>query len=129
MSRTTMIENVLHGILEKHIDEGTLVLTYPSGRTERYGNGEGRPVALRIEDTAALRAIALDPGLKVAEMYMDGRAVLTTGLFCLLFASSGSAASGWTCPTRSTKCEKSQRPANAHVWGISSPDYRNHAGW
>lgn len=74
-----MIENVLHGILGREIAAGSFRLTYPSGRTERYGNGSGTPVAIRITDGAALRAIALDPGLKVAEMYMDGRLVLEQG--------------------------------------------------
>jgi cyclopropane-fatty-acyl-phospholipid synthase len=74
-----MIENALHGILGRGIIDGDLALTFPSGRTERYGDGSGVPLALRISDTSALRAIALDPGLKAAEMYMEGRLVLEQG--------------------------------------------------
>ena len=74
-----MIENALHAIFRKHIATGTLRITYPSGRTESYGDGSGPPLALRIADPAALRAIVLDPGLAVAEMYMDGRLVLEEG--------------------------------------------------
>jgi cyclopropane-fatty-acyl-phospholipid synthase len=74
-----MIENVLHGILGKVIRDGSLGVIYPSGRSERYGTGAGRPVSVRITDKAALRAVVLDPGLKAAEMYMDGRLVLEQG--------------------------------------------------
>ena len=74
-----IIENALHATFRKHIASGALRITYPSGRTERYGDGNGPPLALRITDPAALRAIMLDPGLAVAEMYMDGRLVIEEG--------------------------------------------------
>ncbi len=74
-----MIENVLHGILARQISEGSLRVTYPSGRTEHYGNGAGKPLAIRVIDKAALRAIVLDPGLRAAEMYMDGRLEVEQG--------------------------------------------------
>ena len=74
-----MIENVLHGILGREISEGNLRITYPSGRTEHYGNGAGTALAVRIVDRAALRAIVLDPGLRAPEMYMDGRLVIEEG--------------------------------------------------
>ena len=74
-----MLENTLHAIFRKEIAAGTLRVTYPSGRTERYGDGSGAPLAIRIADPAALRAIVFDPGLGVPEMYMDGRLVLEEG--------------------------------------------------
>jgi len=74
-----MIDNVLHGILGKQITDGSLRVTYPSGRIERYGNGAGKQLALRVADKAALRALVLDPGLKAAEMYMDGRLQIEQG--------------------------------------------------
>ncbi len=74
-----MIENVLHGILGREITEGNLRITYPSGRTEHYGDGVGATLAVRIVDKAALRAIVLDPGLRAPEMYMDGRLVIEEG--------------------------------------------------
>jgi cyclopropane-fatty-acyl-phospholipid synthase len=74
-----MLENTLHAIFRKEIAAGNLRVAYPSGRTERYGDGSGAPLALRIADPAALRAIVFDPGLSVAEMYMDGRLVLEEG--------------------------------------------------
>jgi len=74
-----IIENALHATFRKHIATGALRITYPTGRIERYGDGNGPPLALRITDPAALRAIMLDPGLAVAEMYMDGRLVIEEG--------------------------------------------------
>lgn len=74
-----MIEKVLHGILGRQITDGSFRVTYPSGRTELYGDGSGQPIAIRIADKAALRAIVRDPGLKAPEMYMDGRLVIEQG--------------------------------------------------
>ena len=74
-----MIENTLHHILGRVITEGNFRVIYPSGRTEQYGNGAGKPLAIRITDKAALRAIVLDPGLRAPEMYMDGRLVIEEG--------------------------------------------------
>lgn len=74
-----MIENALHSVLKKEITRGTLRVTYPSGRAETYGDGDGAPVAIRIADAAALRTIAADPGLAVPEMYIDGRLLIEAG--------------------------------------------------
>jgi cyclopropane-fatty-acyl-phospholipid synthase len=74
-----MLENALNAAFRRHIAEGSLRVTYPSGRTERYGDGSGPPVALRIADAGALRAIMFDPALAVPEMYMDGRLVIEAG--------------------------------------------------
>lgn len=74
-----MLEKVLDSALRKGIAHGNLRLVYPSGRGETYGDGSGPPIALRISDAAHLRAIALDPGLAVAESYMDGALVLDHG--------------------------------------------------
>ena len=74
-----MFEKLLHDALVKGVTTGTLEVVYPSGRREIYGPRGGREVAVRIRDTSALRAIALDPGLAVGEMYMEGRLVVERG--------------------------------------------------
>ena len=74
-----MLEKALHAALRRQITVGRLSIAYPSGRTEQYGDGSGPPVAVRFTDAGALRAVALDPALAVAEMYMDGRLVLDAG--------------------------------------------------
>jgi cyclopropane-fatty-acyl-phospholipid synthase len=74
-----MLENALHAALRRQITVGRLSIAYPSGRTEQYGDGSGPPVAIRFADAGALRAVALDPGLAVPEMYMEGRLLLEAG--------------------------------------------------
>ena len=74
-----MLENTLTCRPSQADRRGRLSVTYPSGRTEHYGDGSGPPVAVRFTDTGALRAVALDPGLAVPEMYMDGRLILDVG--------------------------------------------------
>ncbi|MBB5221777.1 cyclopropane-fatty-acyl-phospholipid synthase [Amaricoccus macauensis] len=74
-----MLEKVLDSALRKGIAHGNLRLVYPSGRGETYGDGSGPPIAIRITDRSHMRAIALDPGLAVAESYMDGALVVDHG--------------------------------------------------
>jgi cyclopropane-fatty-acyl-phospholipid synthase len=74
-----MLENALHGFLSRKISAGNLRVGFPSGRTERYGDGSGPALALRIADRRTLGAMLLDPGLQVAEAYMDGRLVVEAG--------------------------------------------------
>jgi cyclopropane-fatty-acyl-phospholipid synthase len=74
-----MLEGTLHVALRRGITRGHVVVTYPSGRTETYGDGAGLPLSIRIADAAALRAIALDPALAAGEAYMDGRLIVEEG--------------------------------------------------
>ncbi|MFT3972664.1 MAG: cyclopropane-fatty-acyl-phospholipid synthase family protein [Amaricoccus sp.] len=74
-----MLENVLDTALRTGISHGNLRVSFPSGRGETYGDGSGALIAIRITDPARLRAIALDPGLAVAEAYMDGALVIEHG--------------------------------------------------
>jgi cyclopropane-fatty-acyl-phospholipid synthase len=74
-----MFENALHKALLRHFARGSLRVTFPSGRSETYGDGSGPPLAVRFDDPGAVRAVAIDPSLAVPEMYMDGRLVLETG--------------------------------------------------
>lgn len=67
-----MLENVLDTALRKGISHGNLRVTFPSGRSENYGDGGGAPISVRISDPKSLRGIALDPGLAVPEAYMEG---------------------------------------------------------
>lgn len=85
-----MLENVIDSALHKGIAHGNLRVAYPSGRAENYGDGSGKPIAIRITHPADLRAIALDPGLAVAEAYMDGTLVLEHGDIYDLIAAAKS---------------------------------------
>ena len=69
---------MLDTLLRRYIRRGTLTVHFPGGKTATYGSGAPR-VAIRIKDGAALRAISLDPDLKLGEMYMDGRLDIEEG--------------------------------------------------
>ena len=60
-----MLDSALHTILRRELPVGNLVVTYPSGRREHYGDGSGAPLVLRFADPGALRAALLDPALAV----------------------------------------------------------------
>src|SRR5262249_5046751 len=72
-------------ILRRYFRQGSLTLRLPNGRTETIGGGVPH-VAIRITDRAALWAIALDPDLKLGEMYMAGRLVIDEGDIVQLMA-------------------------------------------
>ncbi len=74
-----MLESALHAIFRKRISTGSLRVSYPSGRSETYGDGNGTALALRFTDAAALRRVLLDPGLAFPELYTDGRIVVEHG--------------------------------------------------
>jgi cyclopropane-fatty-acyl-phospholipid synthase len=74
-----MLENALHNVFRRGIVSGSLRVTFPSGRTEAYGDGSGPPLALRFRDAGALHAVVRDPVLAVPEMYMQGRLALDAG--------------------------------------------------
>jgi cyclopropane-fatty-acyl-phospholipid synthase len=63
------------------IRTGSLLVTGPDGVQRRYGSPSAQlpPVAIRIADRAAERAIARNPALGFGEMFMAGRLVLETG--------------------------------------------------
>lgn len=68
----------LHVLLEKIIKIGDLTVNSPGG-SRTFGDGTGKKVVLNFTDEAAMQEIAADPALKLAEMYMEGRAQVTEG--------------------------------------------------
>jgi cyclopropane-fatty-acyl-phospholipid synthase len=78
---------------------GDLTVTDASGRSTRWGDGTGAPLHIRFNTKAAERAVALNPGLKFGEAYMDGDLDVLEGsiyeVLALIFqnADRGSAAS------------------------------------
>jgi cyclopropane-fatty-acyl-phospholipid synthase len=65
-------------LLRKYIRHGRLAVRYPDGATRIYGEGEPE-IAIAIRDSAALRALSLDPDLKLGELYMAGRLTIEQG--------------------------------------------------
>ncbi len=66
-------EGRLSGMLDRAIKKGTLSVLYPSGEQVDFGNGENPKATVHFQDAKAVRSVYLDPALKFAEMYMDGR--------------------------------------------------------
>ena len=66
-------------MLNRAIRKGTLDVHYPSGAMVSHGDGNEPKVAVRLTDGGAVRQIYLDPALKFAEMYMDGRMTVEQG--------------------------------------------------
>lgn len=64
-----LVERLVRAIFA---EDGTLVLTLPSGRVVRAGSGAPE-IGARIHDTEILKRIARNPDLGVGEGYMDGR--------------------------------------------------------
>jgi cyclopropane-fatty-acyl-phospholipid synthase len=69
---------VLSRLLDAVVQEGTLVLIRPKGSDLLFGHGNPR-VALRLHDARALSELALNPELKLGELYMDGRLTVEGG--------------------------------------------------
>ncbi len=65
--------------LKTLVHRGTLYLTWPDGTRNAYGEGDGFTAGLKINDTATLRHLALQPGLALGEAYMDGGITVTNG--------------------------------------------------
>jgi cyclopropane-fatty-acyl-phospholipid synthase len=66
-------------LLRRLVQKGDLRIALSSGEQAVLGDGSGEPVALRMIDEEAEKAILRDPGLKFGEMYVDGRVVIDEG--------------------------------------------------
>ena len=73
------MERLLQIALTRFLRTGNLRLTVRDGKPLYFGDGSGRPVALRFESHRALTKIFLDPELRLGEAYMDGGFVLEAG--------------------------------------------------
>ncbi len=62
--------------LDRMVDQvfriGAAEITFPDGRTRRYGQDTARPVRLRLIDPSLPRRFCLNPDLALGEGYMDG---------------------------------------------------------
>jgi cyclopropane-fatty-acyl-phospholipid synthase len=73
------MDRLLQILLSTYIRRGTFKLTTSRGRTFTFGDGTGRPVAVRFTTRAAEFGILLDPELKFGEAYMEGTLVVEQG--------------------------------------------------
>jgi cyclopropane-fatty-acyl-phospholipid synthase len=70
---------LLQSVANKFIHRGNFRVTTPDGRVFTFGDGSGKPVAIRFTSREALRDVLLDPEMKFGEAYMDGTMVVEQG--------------------------------------------------
>jgi cyclopropane-fatty-acyl-phospholipid synthase len=63
---------MLKQLFDSLMKEGSLTVILPGGRQVTYGTGEPH-LTIRLHDRRAVAALALNPDLKLGELYMDGR--------------------------------------------------------
>jgi cyclopropane-fatty-acyl-phospholipid synthase len=73
------MDRLLRFVLARLVRRGDLRVTTASGATFSFGDGTGRPIAIRFVTAAAQRAVLLNPELKLGECYMDGSFAVDEG--------------------------------------------------
>ncbi|MFN3657925.1 MAG: class I SAM-dependent methyltransferase [Pseudolabrys sp.] len=73
------MDRLLQILLRTFLRRGTFRLTTARGTTFTFGDGTGKPVAVRFTSPAAEWGILLDPELKLGEAYMNGTFVVEEG--------------------------------------------------
>ena len=66
-------------VISKLVRFGRLRVEFFDGSTREFGDGAGPEIAIRFADKRALWELVRDPELKLGELYMDGRLLLTQG--------------------------------------------------
>ncbi len=71
---------LLAHLLRRFVQRGSLTVIDHQGGVHRFGSGQDGPaVTIRLADAAVEREIFLNPELKAAEAYMDGRLTMEGG--------------------------------------------------
>jgi cyclopropane-fatty-acyl-phospholipid synthase len=73
------MDRLLQVLLRTFLRRGTFKLTTSRGTTFTFGDGNGKPVAVRFTTRAAEWGVLLDPELRLGEAYMDGTFVVEQG--------------------------------------------------
>ncbi len=66
------MDRLLDLLLRRFVRRGTLRITTAGGCVFSFGDGTGRPVAIRFMTSAAQRGVIIDPEVRLGEAYMDG---------------------------------------------------------
>ncbi|HEY6579410.1 MAG TPA: hypothetical protein VIY09_08810, partial [Rhizomicrobium sp.] len=69
---------MLNRLFASIVKIGTLTLITADGRRVSFGSGAPE-IAMRLHDRAAFLELALNPELKLGELYMDGRLTVENG--------------------------------------------------
>jgi cyclopropane-fatty-acyl-phospholipid synthase len=73
------MDRLLRAILNPLIRAGNLRVTTAHGTTFSFGDGSGKPVAVRFTTNLWQLAVIIDPELRLGEAYMDGGLVVEEG--------------------------------------------------
>jgi cyclopropane-fatty-acyl-phospholipid synthase len=73
------MNKLLKFVLSRIVVAGELHVVDSTGRTYRFGDGSGKPVAVRFTSRAAEYAVLRNPELRLGEAYMDGTFVVEQG--------------------------------------------------
>jgi cyclopropane-fatty-acyl-phospholipid synthase len=73
------MNKLLKFVLSRIVVAGDLHVVDSTGRTYRFGDGSGKPVAVRFTSRAAEYAVLRNPELRLGEAYMDGTFVVEQG--------------------------------------------------
>ena len=96
------MDRLLFIFLRRFIGSGSLTVTTARGSTGTFGDGTGRPVAIRFSNAAAQRGVLFDPELKLGEAYMDGTLIVEQGsiadVLALLLGQEHLGARNWALP-------------------------------
>ncbi|MBN8999803.1 MAG: class I SAM-dependent methyltransferase [Rhizobiales bacterium] len=124
---------LLPHLLQRFVQKGRLAVTFADGTRQAFGGkAEGPDVAIRFTDAAVEREIFLNPELKVAEAYMDGRLVMEEGgkVFDLLMLfsvnRSGLAAHPVQKALRAVWRKLRRRQQSNRLGGEASRNIRHH---
>ncbi|MCV3210457.1 cyclopropane-fatty-acyl-phospholipid synthase family protein [Mesorhizobium sp. YC-39] len=93
---------LLRHVLERLVRQGSLRVTGPDGRIDKFGDGSGEPAHIHIKSRRAERAITFDPMLALPEAYMSSEVDIpeggVLGLMRIVFQNIGNAGidTAWT---------------------------------
>ncbi|HKM87808.1 MAG TPA: cyclopropane-fatty-acyl-phospholipid synthase family protein [Xanthobacteraceae bacterium] len=98
------MDRLLSICLSRFIRHGSFTVTTAAGNTYTFGDGSGRPVAVRFTNAKAQRTVLLNPELRLGEAYMDGAFVLEKGsiadALAILLRQEHIAPPTWALPLR-----------------------------
>jgi cyclopropane-fatty-acyl-phospholipid synthase len=96
------VDRLLFALLGRFIRRGSINITTAEGATLTFGDGSGRPLAVRFTTKSAQRAVLIDPELKLGEAYMDGTLVVERGtiadVLAVLLRQPPDGSSNWALP-------------------------------
>ncbi len=98
------MDRLLSVFLRRFIRHGSLTVTTASGKRYTFGDGSGRPLAVRFTSAKAQRAVLFNPELRLGEAYMDGTFVVEEGsiadVLAVLIRQEHIAPPRWALPSR-----------------------------